>query len=88
MRQDDFSGESDNRSMALFAGGGLAMVVGFGIVAFTRASAMMRGGAYSRITIEQGVAQPATDGGRFCPGCGTRADREARFCDSCGGALS
>jgi hypothetical protein len=74
----------DSTPMALFAGGGLAAVVGLGIVAFTRANAMTRGGAYSRVTIEQGVRGA---GGRFCPSCGHPAGTTARFCDSCGTAL-
>ena len=62
--QDDLGGDGAGRSMALFAAGGLAMVVGLGIVAFTRASAMMRGG-YVRVTVEQGTnpaGGPGEDG--------------------------
>jgi hypothetical protein len=83
--QDDLGGTSDNRSMALFAGGAFAMVVGFGIVAFTRASVMTRNGAYARVTIEQGVGPRA--GGRFCSGCGRETRPGAQFCDSCGAAV-
>ena len=47
-------------ALGLFAGGGLAMVVGLGLVAFTRVSAMSRDGRYARVTIEHG--QRPTDG--------------------------
>lgn len=47
-------------ALGLFAGGGLAMVVGLGVVGFTRVSAMARDGRYTRVTIEQG--QHPTDG--------------------------
>jgi hypothetical protein len=51
-------------AMGLFAGGGLAMVVGLGIIAFTRVHAMSSDGRYTRVTIEQGqrAAQQSTDG--------------------------
>ena len=77
-------GSDDGSAMALFAGGGLAAVVGFGIVAFTRVSIMTRNGGYARVTIEQGTA-PA--GGRFCSGCGRPSSPSARFCESCGVAV-
>lgn len=73
--------EDGASSMLLFAGGGFAAVIGFGMVAFTRASIMTRNGAYARVTIEQGVAPT---GGRFCPACGHPTSTAARFCDSCG----
>jgi len=63
--QDDFGGDGAGRSMAVFAAGGLAMVVGLGIVAFTRASAMSRDGGYVRVTVEQGTnpaGGPGEDG--------------------------
>jgi hypothetical protein len=82
--QDEFSGQGGNGPFAMFALGGLAMVVGLGIVAFTRARAMTRDGAYARVTIEQGVP-PA--GGRHCSGCGRPVDSRARFCESCGTAV-
>jgi Double zinc ribbon len=77
------TGEEDS-AMMLFVAGGFAMVVGFGMVAFTRAAVMAKGGGYSRITIEQGVA-PA--GNRFCPSCGHPSSPSARFCESCGTAV-
>jgi hypothetical protein len=77
-------GTDGNSSMMLFAAGGFAAVIGFGIIAFTRAAILTRHGAYSRVVIEQGVA-PA--GNRFCPACGRPASPTARFCESCGGAL-
>jgi hypothetical protein len=74
----------DGSPLVRFAAGGFAMVVGFGIIAFTRASILTRGGAYSRITIEQGRAP---SGGRFCSGCGQPATPGVAFCDSCGQRL-
>lgn len=75
-------------SMALFAAGGFAAVVGFGIIAFTRAAILTRGGAYSRITIEQGRApQPQETSGKFCSSCGRPVAPAARFCESCGHAV-
>ncbi|GAB3201106.1 hypothetical protein GCM10027062_22330 [Nocardioides hungaricus] len=71
-------------SMALFAAGGFAAVIGFGIVAFTRAAILTRGGAYSRITIEHGVPR----GGEFCSSCGQPVAPSARFCDACGHAVA
>ncbi|WP_395696049.1 hypothetical protein [Nocardioides sp.] len=47
-------GMDDNTPIFLFAGGGLAAVVGFGIIAFTRASILMGDGGYTRITVEHG----------------------------------
>jgi hypothetical protein len=83
----DFGGsdpESDGGgALALFAAGGFAMVIGFGIVAFTRA-AMLGGGGYTRVTVEQGSA-PRT--GRFCSACGAAQSPSARFCESCGAAV-
>jgi hypothetical protein len=84
---------SPGGALALFAGGGLAMVVGLGVVAFTRVSMLREGagGAYSRVVIEQGYG-PGRDrtvlGGRYCPSCGTPASTGARFCESCGTALA
>jgi hypothetical protein len=75
---DDVSG-----SMGLFLGGGLGMVVGLGIVAFTRAAVLRANGGY-RITIEEGAAR---SGGRFCSSCGRPTSMSARFCDSCGAAV-
>lgn len=43
----------DNSPLLLFAGGGLAAVVGLGIVAFTRAAVLRANGGY-RVTIETG----------------------------------
>jgi len=75
---------NEGRNMALFAGGGLAMVVGLAVVGFTRARVLMGSGGYARVTYEQGVA-PA--GGRYCPSCGRPTSPSASFCDSCGAAL-
>jgi hypothetical protein len=74
----------DNSPLLLFAGGGFAAVIGFGIIAFTRASILTRNGGYTRVTIEQGVAPT---GGRFCSGCGRPTSPTAQFCDSCGAAV-
>jgi len=73
----------DNGPMLLFAGGGLVAVVGFGIIAFTRAAILRANGGY-RITIEQGGA---ARGGRLCPECGRPTSESARFCESCGAAV-
>ena len=43
----------DNSPLFLFAGGGLAAVVGLGIVAFTRTAVLRANGGY-RVTIEAG----------------------------------
>lgn len=48
-------GSDDSSPLLLFAGGGFAAVVGFGIVAFTRASILTRNGGYVRVTYEQGT---------------------------------
>jgi zinc-ribbon domain len=78
-------GSDDGASaMALFAAGGLAAVIGLGIIAFTRASIMTGNGGYARVTFEQGTAPT---GGRFCPGCGRSVSPSSRFCDSCGAAV-
>jgi hypothetical protein len=45
----------DNSPLYLFASGGFAAVVGFGIIAFTRASILTRNGSYVRVTYEQGT---------------------------------
>lgn len=74
-------------SMMLFAAGGFAAVVGFGIIAFTRAAILTRNGAYARVTIEQGMAPPQEPGGRFCSACGRPVASTARFCESCGHAV-
>lgn len=78
--------------LALFAGGGLAMVVGVGVIAFTRVSAMQGGlgaGGYSRVTVEHGYAPPAaTYGGPHCSACGRENDRHDRFCGGCGRPLA
>jgi hypothetical protein len=76
--------DDGNSSIALFAAGGFAAVIGFGIIAFTRAAVLTRGGAYSRITIEQGMG-PRSD--RFCSGCGRPVAPAARFCEACGQAV-
>ena len=44
----------DNTPLFEFLGGGFAMVVGFGIIAFTRASIITGNGGYVRVTYEQG----------------------------------
>jgi hypothetical protein len=56
----DGSGDGAGRSMALFAAGGLAAVVGFGLIAFTRATALMGRGGYTRVTYEQGYGGAPT----------------------------
>jgi len=77
----------DNGPLLLFAGGGLVAVVGFGIIAFTRAAILRANGGY-RITIEQGGEQGgAARGGRLCPECGRPTSESARFCESCGAAV-
>jgi hypothetical protein len=73
----------DNGPLLLFAGGGLAAVVGLGIVGFGRAAALRANGGY-RITIEEGMV---ARGGRFCSACGRSLNPGARFCDSCGAAV-
>ena len=87
----DIGGTGPDRSMVVFAAGAFAMVVGFGIIGFTRAAIMTGNGGYSRITIEQGVAPSSSGGsgggGRFCSSCGTPISASARFCDSCGAAV-
>ena len=82
----DMSNDDDS-GMALFAAGGFAMVIGFGIVAFTRSAILTRNGAYARITIEQGMAPSQSSGGRFCSSCGRPVAPAARFCESCGHAV-
>lgn len=74
-----------DKGMALLAGGGLAAVVGLGIIGFTRARMLTGNGGYARVTYEQGIA-PA--GGRYCSGCGRPTSPSARFCDSCGATLA
>jgi di/tricarboxylate transporter len=76
--------DEGNSSLALFAAGGFAAVIGFGIVAFTRAAILTRNGAYSRITFEQGMGP---SGGRFCSSCGRPVAPTARFCEACGHAV-
>jgi hypothetical protein len=51
---DTDPGSDDNGSLWLFAGGGLAAVAGFGIIAFTRASMLIGNGGYVKVTYEQG----------------------------------
>lgn len=82
-------GEDDSaRDLGLFAGGGLAMVVGLGIIGFTRARVLMGNGGYARVTYEQGIAPVGSgSGGRFCSSCGRPMSPSARFCDSCGAAV-
>ena len=79
--------DQGDSGLALFAAGGFAMVVGFGIVAFTRAAVLTRNGAYSRITIEQGMVPPGAASGRFCSSCGRPVAATARFCEACGHAV-
>ncbi len=79
----DFAGADPSdggAALMLFAAGGFAMVIGFGIIAFTRAAILTDGG-HSRVTIEHG--RPP-GGGRFCSGCGAQVSAPARFCASCG----
>lgn len=76
-------GTDEADSFMLFAAGGFAMVIGFGIVAFTRAAILTRGGAYTRVTLEQGTRP----GGTFCSSCGKPVSPDARFCEACGQAL-
>jgi hypothetical protein len=87
----DFTESSDGgagRDLALFAGGGFAMVVGLAVIGFTRARVLMGNGGYARITYEQGIAPVASgSGGRFCSGCGRPMSPSARFCESCGAAV-
>lgn len=66
-------GEDGDAALALFASGGFAMVIGFGIVAFTRA-ATATGRSGSRRS-------------RSCPACGAALSASARFCASCGAAV-
>ncbi|KQP63328.1 MULTISPECIES: zinc ribbon domain-containing protein [unclassified Nocardioides] len=81
--------------LLLFAGGGLAMVVGLGVVAFARAAAFRSAGGWSRVVVEQGFgsspprtsAPPETVRTRTCARCGALNDEEARFCDRCGTGL-
>lgn len=73
-------------SMMLFAAGGFAMVIGFGIVAFTRSAILSQNGGHTRITIEHG-RPPVPSGGRFCSSCGRPVATTARFCESCGHAV-
>ncbi|MDF1605998.1 zinc-ribbon domain-containing protein [Nocardioides sp. YIM 152315] len=77
-------GSDGDSSMMLFAAGGFAAVIGFGLIAFTRAAILTRNGAYARVTIEQATAPR---GGRFCSSCGTATSPTARFCESCGAAV-
>lgn len=87
----DGSGSGAGRSMALFAGGGLAAVVGFGLIAFTRAGSLAGRGGYTRMTIEQGYAVPGpavSGAGSHCRSCGAAVAAEDRYCGSCGTALT
>jgi hypothetical protein len=83
----DFAGsdvtEDTSGSFMLFAAGGFAMVVGFGIFAFTRAAILTRNGGY-RITIEQGGGAAT---GKSCASCGKPISPSARFCESCGAVI-
>ena len=76
-------GEGDG-AMAMFGAGAFAMVIGFGIVAFTRAAILTRNGRYARITIEQGMAPRQQPAARFCSSCGRPVTPTARFCEACG----
>ena len=82
----DGAGDGAGRSLALFAVGGLATVVGFGLVAFTRAGALTSRGGYTRVTYEQGFGA-APVGRSRCPGCGAAVEGDDRFCGSCGAPL-
>ncbi|WP_296607519.1 zinc-ribbon domain-containing protein [Nocardioides sp.] len=85
---DDLNQGTVGADLGLFAGGGLAMVVGLGIIGFTRARALMGRGGYARVTYEQGIAPGGSgSGGRFCSSCGRATSPSARFCDSCGAAV-
>ncbi|MGB0101444.1 MAG: zinc ribbon domain-containing protein [Nocardioides sp.] len=81
---DDLGSGDESGNLMLFAAGGFAMVIGFGIIAFTRSAVMSRNGGY-RVTIEQGSA--TRGGGRYCSACGRPVSVSARFCDSCGAAV-
>ena len=81
---DPVAGGDVGSAMALFMAGGFAMVIGFGIIAFTRAAILTRNGSYARIVVEQGIPPR---GGRFCSGCGAPVAPSARFCESCGAAV-
>ena len=96
----DGSGSGAGRSMALFAGGGLATVVGFGLIAFTRAGAMMHRGGYTRVIYEQGYGAlpdagletgpetgPAAGGRSHCRSCGAAVAADDRYCNACGTPL-
>jgi hypothetical protein len=87
----DGSGHGAGRSMALFAGGGLATVVGFGLVAFTRVGAMTGRGGYARVTYEQGYGVPPAGAtpaaGSHCTSCGATVAAGDRFCGACGARL-
>lgn len=86
---DDLNQGTVGADLGLFAGGGLAMVVGLGIIGFTRASVLTGRGGYARVTYEQGVAPVGSgSGGRFCSSCGRPVSPSARFCDACGAALA
>ena len=75
----------EDGSMMLFAAGGFAMVVGFGIVAVTRAAVLGPGGAPPR---RAGPADRTGSGGRVCRSCGAPASASARYCESCGVSLA
>ncbi len=74
--------------LALFAGGGLVMVVGLGVIAFTRVSS--GSGGYSRVTIEHGVGPGGGWGGGGARGLtggvagGLSGGSARRRCESCG----
>jgi zinc-ribbon domain len=91
----DGSGDGAGRSMALFAGGGLATVVGFGLVAFTRVGALTGRGGYARVTYEQGygvppaAGAPATAAGAAAGTAPAGTAPVARsHCTSCGAAVA
>jgi hypothetical protein len=86
----DGGGSGAGRAMALFAGGGLATVIGFGLVAYTRAGALTARGGYTRVTYEQGyggVAAAPPAGRTHCRSCGAAVAPEDRFCGACGTSL-
>ncbi len=85
---DDLNQGTVGADLGLFAGGGLAMVVGLGVIGFTRARVLMGRSGYARVTYEQGIAPVGSgSGGRFCSSCGRATSPSARFCDSCGAAV-
>ena len=85
--------DGGSSGFAPFGGGGIAAVIGLGIIGFTRVSMVRANGGYARVVIEQGYGAQqvpqtsAAGGGRFCFSCGQPVGPAAKFCDSCGAAL-